>query len=80
MEKPVPTVLSLVLALPLLLLEAVFYAASVLRRPWVKWLRTARELREPPPAGGMYGTLARRLRERMAHYRKSTTTNGGKND
>lgn len=64
MRKFVSTVCCLILALPLLLFDAVFGIVLILRRLWEKWLRTARELREGPPEGGMYGTMARRLRER----------------
>ena len=80
MKNLVSTVLYLALALPLLLLEAAFGAAY---RLWETWLRTARELRDAPPAGGMYGTMARRLRERSASTCLIETrkpTNGGKND
>ena len=66
MKNLVSTILYLALALPLLLLEAAFGAAY---RLWETWLRTARELRDAPPAGGMYGTMARRLRERSASTR-----------
>lgn len=69
MRKFVSTVCCLILALLLLLFDAVFAVVLILQRLWEKWLRTARELREGPPEGGMYGTMARRLREK-AHSGK----------
>ena len=54
----------LTLALPLLLFEAAAGVALMLVRLGQKWRYEARILREPPPLGGMYGTMARRLRER----------------
>ena len=66
MKNFLSMVFFLLLALPLLLLEAAFDAAY---RLWETWLRAARELRDAPPAGGMYGTMARRLRERSASAR-----------
>ena len=82
MKKLVSTVPFLTLALPLLLLEAVFGVVLTMYRLWETWLRAARELREGPPPGGMCGTTSRRLRERAAHRNASSqnTTNGGKNE
>ena len=83
MKNLVPTAFFLILALPLLLLEAGLGVVPTMYRLWGTWLRTARELREAPPPGGMYGTMARRLRERAAEtarrhdLSKTTTTNGG---
>lgn len=68
MKNLVSTVFYLALALPPLLLEAVCVVVLIMYRLWETWLRTARELREAPPPGGVYGTMARRLRER-AHGR-----------
>ena len=64
MKDLVSTVLYLTFALPILLLEAVLGAVLMMYRLWKTWRRTARELREAPPPGGMYGTMARRLREK----------------
>ena len=81
MKKLVSTVPFLTLALPLLLLEAVFGVVLTMHRLWERWLRTADELREGPPPGGMYGTMARRLRARALRNASSqNTTNGGKNE
>lgn len=88
MKNLVSIVSYLALALPLLLLEAVFGFVLMMYRLLETWLRTARELREEPPPGGMYGTMARRLHKRARSkkrnsdmpYQKSTTTAGGKND
>ena len=75
------TVFFLILALPLLLLEAVLGVVLTMYWLWERWLRTARELREAPPPGGMYGTMARRLRARALRNASSqNTTNGGKNE
>lgn len=64
MKNFLSTAWYLALALPLMLLDAVFGVALMSLRLWERCLRTARELGEPPPAGGMYGTMARRLREK----------------
>ena len=78
------SVLYLALALPLLPLEALFAVALMLHRAGEAWFRTARELREAPPSGGVYGTMARRLRERArsgspAPHEKTIATYGEKN-
>ena len=81
MKKLVSTVPFLTLALPLLLLETVFGVMLTMYWLWERWLRTARELREAPPPGGMYGTMTRRLRARALRNASSqNTTNGGKNE
>ena len=68
------TVLYWMLALPLLLLEAVSGVGLSMYRLWETWCRTARELREAPPPGGMYGTMARRLREKSVFVRPPGNT------
>ena len=86
MKDLVSTVLYLTFALPILLLEAVLGAVLMMYRLWKTWRRTALELREAPPPGGMYGTMARRLRERARSrkrnfdmlFQKSITTDGGR--
>ena len=62
-------------SLPLLLSEAAVGSALILTRLWGRWRYAARTLREPPPPGGMYGTMARRLRAR-AQTAKTTATKG----
>ena len=69
MRKMIPTVFWSILALPLLLFEALLYLPLLLRQLWNKWQYTALTLREPPPPGGMFGTMARRLNEKQSTKR-----------
>ena len=69
MKKPLPTVFWLIAALPLLLFEALLYLPPILWRLLDKWRYTALTLREPPPPGGMFGTMARRLNEKQSTKR-----------
>ncbi len=64
MKKLMSNIFFLTLAFALLSVEAAAGLALLIVRAVEIWLRAARSLREPPPPGGMYGTMARRLRER----------------
>lgn len=39
---------------------------------WGKWSYTAQSLRNPPPPGGMYGMMAKRLKERQKNVAKES--------
>lgn len=69
MRKMIPTVFWSILVLPLLLFEALLYLPLLLWKLWNKWQYTALTLREPPPSGGMFGTMARRLNEKQSTKR-----------
>ena len=75
MKNPLTEVFFMALALPLLLSEAAAGVALIFTRLWERWRYAAQTLQEPPPPGGMYGTMARRLRER-AHQAKTHPTKG----
>ena len=60
------SVFCLIASLPLLLFEALFYLPLLLRQLWNKWQYTALTLREPPPPGGMFGTMVRRLKDKRS--------------
>jgi hypothetical protein len=64
MRKTFSTVFWLIPALPLMLFEALLHLPLLLRRLRDKWRYTALTLREPPPPGGMFGAVARRLKEK----------------
>ena len=69
MRKTISTAVYLILALPLLLFEALLYLPLLLRKIWGKWRYAALTLREPPPPEGMFGTMARRLKEKRSNKR-----------
>lgn len=69
MRKMISTVFWSILALPLLLFEALFCLPLLLRKLWDKWQYTASTLREPPPSEGVFGTMARRLNEKRSAKR-----------
>ena len=64
MRKTFSTVLWLIPALPLMLIEALLHLPLLLRRLWDKWQYTALTLREPPPPGGTFGAVVRHLKDK----------------
>ena len=59
MRKMISTAVCLILALPLLLFEALLCLPLLLRKLWDKWRYAALTLRDPPPPEGVFGAMAR---------------------
>ena len=69
MRKMISTAVCLILALPLLLFEALLCLPLLLRKLWDKWRYAALTLRDPPPPEGVFGAMARRLKEKRSDKR-----------